>query len=302
VNAKEATIYGQLTKSPHREKVAAQSPKILQRLAADRLAEQNLNRSKRRELLEPAHNALRAAAENSPSLADIPIAGGEIMRQRLERTAAPKLTRAPTPQTPILKLGSAHLVDVPPLQFLTWSNLEGFGVFSGPSADTSGDMSFGMFSGADNNGSGSGFMNCWAAVGQLYSPPPNLGELLTFTVSPSFSWSAFWMSNWWRQAAGSVWIGQVINRFDSNGVFIDTPVVTQNQLFSFDDYNFSDVGSQSDSSSGDNMSVSLFVESDLLYECWVWAGGNANSDWSNSQSLANVVLSANASMLTLDLI
>jgi hypothetical protein len=67
--------------------------------------------------------------------------------------------------------------------------------------------------------------------------------------------------------------GQVINRFDSNGVFIDTPVVTQNQLFSFDDYNFSDVCNRSGSSSGDNMSVSLFVENDLLYECWVWAGG-----------------------------
>jgi isocitrate lyase len=38
--------------------------------------------------------------------------------------------------------------------------------------------------------------------------------MLQFNASPSFSWTAYWQSSWWRQAAGLLQIGQFIGRFD----------------------------------------------------------------------------------------
>ena len=302
MNPAEAEVYRRLTNIPHREKIAAESKKVMHRLAEERFKQERKARAERRSRMGPVHEALRAAAKASPELADVRAAISAVSKHRPERLQLPHPAPLPAPKSPVLKLGSVNIVDVPPFQGLTSANLEGFGEFAGPTADgTTGNMNFFMFSGADSSGAGAGFMNCWTAIGQLLSPPEGQGNNLMFLASPSFSWNAIWISNWWRQAAGNVWIGQVINRFDSNGVFIDTPVVTQNQLFAFDDYNFSDMGFQPGFSSGDNLSCSLFVESNLLYECWVWAGGSANSDWSNGQSLANVGLSASLSSLTLNI-
>jgi hypothetical protein len=208
----------------------------------------------------------------------------------------PIVSPIPAPKSPHLRLGSLHLVDTAPFQALTWSSIQGYATAS-PSADgNSGNMTINNFAGSDSNNLGSGSVSTWAAIGQAYTPPED--SWLIFTATPSFSWTALWMSTWWQEAAGDIWIGRVVNQFDSEGNYVATPISTQNSLESFNDYNLADTGNKNGSSSGFSLSTSLFVGGGDIYECWVWIGGDATGDMDNSY--AWVVCNANVSSLVLD--
>lgn len=301
MKAADAKIYRRMKDIPHRNKIILAGKEALHQCAERIFKQQSEARAARNAHLEPYYEALRAAAKKSPQLDEVrnAISSGAKKRPKMQPTSPPR--KAPAPKATRLTRGSVHLVDIPPFQALTSSTTNGFGEIFGPTADgNQGTMSFSIFGGADSSGAGSGTFSCWTALGQEYFPPEE--GILMFSASPSFNWWELWMSNWWRLAAGDLWIGQVINQFDSNGVFIDTPVVTQISLNSFSDNNFSDSGFQSGSSSGDLLSSQLFVLDDCIYECWVWMGGWETCDWSNNQSLANISLSATLSSLTLDLV
>ncbi|MGA2663667.1 MAG: hypothetical protein ABSF83_01810 [Nitrososphaerales archaeon] len=227
----------------------------------------------------------------------------------------PKRYKHPRPPASVLKspwvrLGSIHVVDVPPFQTATGFNQNGATWMEGPTANANGSMSYMMGAGVDAGGQGAaGSVDCWAAVGQAYAFPSPTGPLvnaadlkgiLTFSVSPSVSWNAEWASSFWRQAAGNIWVGQVVNQFDVNGTFVGTPVSAVQSLESFDDYNFYDTGNQNGSSSGISLSCTLPVESGMLYECWAIIAGSATGDFSNDQSFAVITLHATANPLVID--
>jgi hypothetical protein len=304
MNPTEQKAYEELMNVPHKKKIAAAAKKTMRRVAEDRFKAQTAVWAERKARLKPVHQAMRLATKKSPELAGIRAAIEALSKKKRPAHKRPKLVRLPAPKSPYLKLGSAHVVVGPPYSFANqWLGVNGSARANiEPNADDSnGNMSFDLVAGLDgaNNG-GSGNISCWAAVGELLTTS-NEG-MLTFTANRSFNWSAWWVSNYWREAAGSLWIGEVIERFDSNGVYIDTPVVTQNILESFDDYNLSDMGNKSGLDSGSSMAVNLFLESDLIYNCWVWMGCSTTADFSDGQSLTELSMNANVSSLAFDLI
>jgi hypothetical protein len=214
----------------------------------------------------------------------------------------PRLARVPALRSPQVRLGSIHVNDVPPFLALAWLGISGYADASeGPNADgSSGNMNFFISAGLNpGDQGGNGSISCWTAIGQTFAAP-NSGQLV-FSASPSISWAADEVSLFWRQAAGNLWIGQVINVFNSDGSLISTPVATQSSLVSFDDYNLSGGSDPSGSNSGMQLSASLSAEAGMLYNCWVWMGGNATADSYNAQSFAEVNMWATVSSIGVDL-
>jgi hypothetical protein len=156
---------------------------------------------------------------------------------------------------------------------------------------------------SDNNSS----VSCWCAIGQTYVMPPEVAKVETggasmrFTASPSFYWTADWASNWWRLSSGDIWVGQVVNRFDQNWNFIDTPVSYQTSLVSWYDHNFGDNPSQVGATTAYNLSTTAFVQPNFFYNCWVWIGADCFGDWVDSGfSYADATMQANVSSLIFD--
>jgi hypothetical protein len=215
---------------------------------------------------------------------------------------------------PRLKMGSVHLVDTPPFQAETWQGVSITGGNQSPSDDvqdlsadgTTGNLSFSIWGGGFNADNASS-VSCWAAAGQAYTMPPGLGKeetsgaLLRFSANPSFNWNASWASGLWRLASGDIWIGQVVNRFDANWSFLDNPVVTQINLESWNDYNFSDMQNQSGETSAFGLTSWVFVQPGFNYFAWVWIGADAFGDWVDSGwSFSGAVMNANCSQIILD--
>lgn len=264
----------------------------------------------RKARVEPVHAAMRAALGANKEFAAVQAALAATSR-RLERPAIKRPFVPPGPKAPRLKLGSAHLVDTPPFQELTW---DGYEVFSGPvdqpwptvADGATGDMSFicrGGGTDVENDSTDSQL----AAIGQTYVTPPEVAKeghesaLFRFSASPSFNWEAYWSSSLWRLASGNIWIGQVVNRFDSDWTLVDTPVSYQINLESWTDESFINSDNRSGSSSSFGLSTSLSVFPNFFYNCWVWIGGSAHgdsSDFANSYSSAS--MSANVSSLVFD--
>ncbi|MDA4135586.1 MAG: hypothetical protein OK449_01130 [Thaumarchaeota archaeon] len=305
MNEAETKAYKAVRSVPHKKLEVTGREALLHAIEL-RFKRQAKARAERKARLEPAFKAIRAAVAKSPDLAALrgPIA--KAMQASAGQYKHPR-TSARSPKSPFVKLGSLQLVDVPPFQSLTGFNQNGIVTMQGPAANgKTGSMSFNLQAGGPNSSgtSGAGTVDCWAAVGQAYTLPASVYKVykasLTFTVSPSVSWEAIWGSSWWREAAGSIWIGQVVNEFTPDGALVSTPVSTQHFLESFDDNNFSDSGNQNGSSSGIPLSSTLMIESDMLYECWAVVGGSATGDFSDSQSFAQVSIQATANPLTFD--
>lgn len=292
-------------------KSTAAAKSVMSKKAAQQFWQDNDSRSANVARLDPLHNAYRSVIERSADMANVRHAASQA-RRKPRRLSPAKLFVPVAPKTARLKLGSVHLVDVPPFQALTWQDIA---VYNGttesnppqPSADgQTGDMSFSIDGGGwdiDNNSS----VSCWCAIGQTYVMPPGVekpetgGAFLRFSASPSFNWSALWGSGTWRLASGNIWIGQVVNRFDQNWTWIDTPVSYQQSLFSWNDYNFADSGEQSNSNTSFGLSTSVFVQPNFFYNCWVWIGATAYGDWVDTGwSYSTASMNANVSTLTLD--
>jgi len=238
---------------------------------------------------EPTREALRAAFSAVPGVKE---ALGK-KRARAQALELPRVGKVPAPKRPMVRLGSVQVIDVPPFQALTGQSGTGNNEIN-LSADPSGNMSFTIAPGLDDSGSCQG----WCAIGQAFVTPD--AGILEFQATPSFSWSCVWLSEWWRQAAGTVFIGQVINRWQIDGPYIDTPWSSQSNLFSFDDYNLADDGFQQGESSGYDLTATIQCDTSVFLECWVWIGAYSNADGSNGQSSALNIMQANVSSLTLN--
>jgi hypothetical protein len=174
---------------------------------------------------------------------------------------------------PCTRLDSLRVVDVPPFLHQTASTVIGH-CDSRPFADDSGNLSV-VFRGGTNHGAGHG--QAWAAIGQGFTTPS--AGFLRFSATASYTWACAWSSYLWRLGGGSVWIGQVVSLFDTAGRLISTPVLSQTTLFSYNDYNLSDTGSQHGESLGVNLATPLVsCPAGALAECWVWVGSSADAD------------------------
>jgi len=293
-------------------KALAAAKEAMSNTAKQRFDDENAARTASIASVEPVHNAMRDVIASSADFRAVRDAVAAAPRLKA-RSVLGKPFVPIAPKAPRLKLGSFHLVDTPPFQAQTGNNIQ---VFGGPAdsgmqsplvADgTSGDMSFNIQGGGllDQNNSS---VSCWCAIGQSYVVPEEAGKpetggsTLRFSASPSFNWSAFWGSTLWRLASGNIWIGQVVNRFDQSGAFIDNPVDYQISLRSWNDQNFQDTQNPSDSSSSYGLSTSIFVQPAFSYFAWVWIGATAYGDGIDSgNSLSQAQMSANVNALTFD--
>jgi hypothetical protein len=126
--------------------------------------------------------------------------------------------------------------------------------------------------------------------------------ILRFTASPSFSWDANWFSTYWRQAAGLIWIGQSISRFDPSGALVDTPISTEIPVFAFSDYNFCDGGMMTGSNTGFMLQSQVLVQPGTICKCSIVAGCSANANGYNSQSYAGVRIKVSFGSFILDIL
>jgi hypothetical protein len=307
----EAALYKRIRDVPVNKAFEA-ATKAMHARSEARFRAYNAALKKSTEQVEPTHSAIREIFANNPAFASVAKAL-QARRAKPYIDQLPPLKVPPTPKVARLKLGSVHLVDVPPFQSQTWSACQ----FSGGNesvsddvtslgADGNGNMSFNISGGGQSFDNASS-VSCWAAVGGAYTMPPGLGKeetngaWLRFSANPSFNWTAAWGSWWYRLASGNIWIGQVVNRFDANWVYIDDPVWTQINLVSWNDYNLADNSSQTGENAGFGLTSWLFVEPQVNYFAWVWIGASAFGDWVDSGSSgSNATMNANCSQLILD--
>ena len=239
--------------------------------------------------MRPTHEALRSAFSAIPGVAD-----AFKKARRPEPTELPNVSPLLVQTDPTVRLGSIHVVNVKPFLALDHIHDTGTCIVNVAADGNTGNMSFVC----DTGISDSGHAQCWCAIGRNYVTPE--AGLLRFSSSPSFAWSCSWASNWWREAAGTLFIGQVMNRFQLDGTYLDTPVSTQNYVYSYDDNNLSDGGNQSGVNSGFNLSSSVVCDSSVNVTCWVWIGCFTNADGSNNQSSAFNHMRATVPSLTID--
>lgn len=298
MNRSETAAYKRLRKVPAKLRNAA-SFEAIKRVSEEQFKKEHEDMVRRQTQTTPVYEALREILKSSPQFEPFRAAYSPWPRKRPELPTPPTKLSKQVVKSPILHLGSFDVVDVPP--FLTATSFAEIGpntIFT--QADPSGTLSIAIGAGNGPQGQeGSGIAGCWAGVGQDVSPPT--AGAMQFSATPSFSWSAGWGSSWWRQAAGLLWIGQFISRFDQNGNFVDTPVSTQITLYSFNDTNLFDNGMQTGSSSGFSLQSQVVVDPNFFYRCFVWIGASANADTSNAQSYASVGTNASLGSLTLQM-
>ena len=282
-------VYSRLKTIPRHFDPAARSTEVMQRQFEDQARAQSEARARLQAAMEPTHQALRSAFSAVPGIT-------EALRlvRRPEAVASPQIAPAAVPAHPMIRLGSTHIVDVKPFYGIDFVNYTGNCNVEVTANGNTGYMWFNCAPGWDD----SGHARCWCAIGQGFVPP--FGGVLRFSFSPSFNWHCMWLSNWWREAAGKIFIGQVINRWNLGGTYIDTPVSTQIDLYSYDDYNFSDGGDQLGSSIGYNLSSEIVLDASVILACWVWIGCSSNADGSNAQSMASNFMSATVPSITID--
>jgi hypothetical protein len=313
---KEIGVYKQI-RAVDGAKFLAASKLAMSNTAKQKFDVENAARTAAIARVKPVHQAMRDVIGQSHDFLKV--------REALATARKPQ-TRAvlgkpyipPAPKVRRLKLGSVHLVDVPPFQALTWHAEQVYNGAPGSiqqlTADaTTGDMTFDIWGGFSptQQSSSNSSASCWCAVGQAYTMPADLrkdetgGASLRFTATPSFNWNAGWVSGWWRLASGDIWIGQVVNRYvvnsDGSLSYVDDPVNYQISLRSWSDQNLADDGNPSGSNTAYGLTTSAFVEPGHVYGAWVWIGATVygdNVDSGNSQSHA--AMTANVSQLVLD--
>jgi hypothetical protein len=300
-------LYHRLKTVPH-EKMRSEGRAAMVRLSEQQVHAEKRHLAERARRLDPVHHELVAAVRKSPELKGVVRAIEALDRPHQPDKLPAAAKRRFAPKTPMVRLGSIHVVDSLPFFSDTWTWQDGdsneFRV--PPSADgTTGDMGFGMLPGANSNG----HMACWAALGAAVAIP-NSPCMISFTANPSVNWSYFEFSDWWREAKGNMWAGLYVGLFNADGTFLDSAMDTQISVASFDDHNLSGAGSDSGSTSAMPLSAATLIgfpffgnagaEGGFL-QYWCWIGGSCNADGSNDQSGCNVQMNANCSNLTVDI-
>jgi hypothetical protein len=290
-----------LLKDVPREILAAQSKTAMVADSVARFRERVRNLDASQARVEPVHTALRSVLADSPQFGSV-LDAMRSLETEPDLSDMPDVIPAPAPGRPRLKLGSFHLVDVPPFEAKTWQDSQGPYSWPPPTADgATGNMS--LFVDTLSVG-GPVHVSCWAGVGQFYFVPhdPSIdanGGLLRVSATPSFSWKAFWSSHWWRLASGDIWIGLTVNEFDSAGSFTNTPFSLHFPLISWNDYNADDSDFRSAQNTGFPIPQALvFVRPGFFYECLVMIGADAFGHSGDSRSTG--LMNANVSSLILD--
>jgi hypothetical protein len=287
MTTEQAEAYKRLKLVPKHHGKGPRSKEILQRLFEEQFKARTEANARIASAMEPAHEALRSAFSAIPGVRD---AINEIKGP--ERLELPRQYVVNAPKEPFVRFGSFLVVDTPPFQALTGQSGTGDNAIV-LNAEASGNMTLTLDAGLNNSGNA----QCWCAIGQEYVTP---GEaLLQFSSTPSLSWSCEWGSEWWRQAAGTVWIGQVINMWDLDGNYLGAPVATQINQYSYNDYNFADNGFQQGQSSGYLLASQANCPASVVLECWVVIGCYANADGANAQSWSYNSLGATVPSLQL---
>jgi hypothetical protein len=284
--------------------------------AMTRVCEQKFSAEKRRiaqrkARLDPVHTKLAAALRKVPELADV-VRAIDALGKPPRPAALAQASRSPfAPKKNLARHGSIQIVDVPPYPFqYTWFAEDGTSnqFFTPPTADpTTGNMGFWMVPGQNS----SGHMQCAMGVGCSMAIP-NTPCIISFSASPAVSWSYDEVSTYWRQAAGTMWVGLYVNLFAPDGSFVATGIEYQSTVASFDDVNLGANSNDAGSTSGMFLGgfLSLGVELGLpipqepvaakggFMDYWCWIGGSANCDGSNDQSFCDVQMNVNCSSLS----
>jgi len=303
-----ATIYNRI-KVRSDEKFRKSGQEEMARFLERQFQAERRHLAERDRRVGPVYNELRAAVRQSPELKRVVRAIDSLKRQPWPERL-PAAERQPfAPKKPMVRAGSIHIVDsLPFFPSVPWVWQDGTSnQITGPTADgNTGDMSFEMSPGQ----SSSGHMACMTALGVTLEVP-NQPCIIQFTASPSYNWSYFEFSDWWRETKGNMWIGQYVGVFNQAGTFLNNPINTQLSVASFDDNNLSDAGQDSGSNSAFPLESSLFVGAFPFFgdpeaqggviQYWCWIGGSCNADGSNAQSGCNLQMNANCSSLVIDI-
>jgi hypothetical protein len=285
----QAAAYKRLRTIPEEFNSGLRSGDLLTRLFAEQLKQKTRLNDDMRAAVEPVHQALREAFGAMPGV----VAAFKNWR-RPNRPVLSKASPTKGAKEPRVRLGSITVVDVPPFQGLTGQSGTGDNEIIPQVDGDAGTMSLVLSPGTDDSGNA----QCWCALGQAFVTPGD--GILEFAASPSLSWSCAWGSTWWRQAAGTIWVGQVVNRWQVDGPCLDTPVSSQRDLYSYNDYNFADSGQKSGETSGFALESTFICDAEQYLECWVVIGAFSNADGTNFQSWAFNTAQAQLNSLTIN--
>lgn len=311
MNEQEKKMLQQIRIVPGEKNLAA-IKKVREKFAQEKFEAENAARKASNARLEPVHEQMRQAFQKNPAFAGVNEAIMQLRKKR-EIHVLPKPFIPIAPKVARLKIGSFHLVDVPPFLTGTWQAANIGGGDSTPypplsNADPDGNLSFSMTAGQSGSGaSNDSGISCYAAVGQTFVVPPNSGKedtngvSMIFSAFPSFNWQAVWGSDWWRQASGNIWIGQFVDKYNENWSYVDSPVSTQQSLCSWNDNNLADSQDRGGANTSFGMSSAVFVQSNFFYNCGVWMGASVSADESDSGwSISFATMNANVNSLMFD--
>jgi hypothetical protein len=258
--------------------------------AADRFLNATLNATAQ---YEAGNEELRSAFLNIPGIQTAFSKRNAVRRvpQRPRQTAF-------APEQPTLRLGS-QLIELPPFATIADSTSIGTNTILNL-ASPSGFAETILDAGVQErpvivlgNGTCSGF----AGMGQVFVVPAGVSIILCQTIC-DYHWKCSWESHLWRQAAGNLWIGHLIQRFRPDGTFLDQPVASQFVQSSFNDYNFDDDDSRSGASTGFAMTSMISTISPVIVGCFFWIGSYASA-WPN-HSYANTFISTTLTSMAID--
>jgi hypothetical protein len=313
----EATELYRRLKMDHPAQLQSEGHAAMERFSEQQFLTEKWRLEERRRRLDPVYCELVTALRKSSDLAGVVRAVDALARSprptiQLPQPAKRLFVPSKPPAKPLIQGDWVTIVESLPFFSNTWNSEDGNNNSWDipPTADgTTGDMSYRMRPGI----SSSGHMACWAAL-YVQLAIPNRPCYYSFTANPSVSWWYAEKSEWWREAAGNMWIGQLVNLFDAAGNFICTAVNTQNSVASFDDRNLGDESENAGSNSSIQVSSSIAIGfSGLTWsqpasaeggfvQCACWIGGSANADGTNDQSASVIQMNAKCSSMTIQLI
>lgn len=272
---------------------AEESRKLAQRVADVHGDAQVRESTRRNAANRQAYDALRSSFLKIPGMQD-----ALSKRQLVQPARQAVAPHGPSLRAPLVRLDE-HIVETPPFLTMTGYSQNGPNTVAF-NADPSGSAIVSIQAGVEDSTTGNGTASVWAALGSSVIVPAATSSV-QFRITCDFNWESDWSSSWWRLAAGDVWVGQLVNRFTTAGLFIDTPVASQlvQPDSVFNDYNLDDNGYQVGSASPYTQSSIITNNQPVRLDCFLWIGGYASAQ--PGDSTAHVVMAAGLTALEIDI-
>jgi hypothetical protein len=246
----------------------AQSAELLDALFKRRFDRREQLRTARRSVEAATFEVMRGHAGDDPRLSAAVKKARELSTAHAKQhPRAPRRAKRPARQ----HMGSISVTFVPPFWQWNWTATTGSATASANANGNAGTLSFDAWTGNDGKTASAA-----AALGYYFQPIADNG-LMDVSANPGYSydwqtWTVF------DSAHAGDFIGLYVGEYTLQGEFIEAVV---DQQISMSDYE----------SSGQPLFARTPVDSDHLYEIWVWAGGDAEADgWSafwGSAALSN---------------